>query len=236
MRKVPRFERSHIEYPRYWRVTDFNKRNSPSLTHGHTHSLIYTGHANCWETGRTFTMTPLHNSTKMPLSTFTSMLPRQTVPAFICNIHASPHGLIRLSCSRSGLGGGFVTERGSAFLIPRPISISTPARRRHSSTMVHTSRSAPPGALLFESTRAFIVFGANTEVGKTVFSALLCRNLTRQGNGREDLVAYLKPVSTGPDSESDEKCTYYLCHSLLSTSANLWCRCPFSSDLAVYCL
>ncbi|KAM7198202.1 bifunctional dethiobiotin synthetase/7 8-diamino-pelargonic acid aminotransferase [Naviculisporaceae sp. PSN 640] len=73
------------------------------------------------------------------------------------------------------------------------------------SNFTHVLSRSPPGALLLESTRAFMIYGANTEVGKTVFSTILCRNLTRPGPRNRNVVAYLKPVSTGPDKESDEK-------------------------------
>lgn len=53
-----------------------------------------------------------------------------------------------------------------------------------------------------------MIFGANTDVGKTVFSTALCRNLTRSEALKDDVVAYLKPVSTGPETASDEKCRY----------------------------
>lgn len=41
--------------------------------------------------------------------------------------------------------------------------------------------------------------GANTEVGKTVFSTIVCKALEKRHKTR-----YLKPVSTGPEDEADD--------------------------------
>ena len=49
--------------------------------------------------------------------------------------------------------------------------------------------------------RALQVWGANTDVGKTVLSTILCLGAV-QKRPREG-VYYLKPVSTGPSSDSD---------------------------------
>jgi dethiobiotin synthetase/adenosylmethionine--8-amino-7-oxononanoate aminotransferase len=54
-------------------------------------------------------------------------------------------------------------------------------------------------AFFAKATKAFQVHGANTEVGKTIFStALLTRN-----NGDGMPTHYIKPVSTGPAAEED---------------------------------
>ncbi|KAL7422142.1 hypothetical protein Q5752_002785 [Cryptotrichosporon argae] len=59
--------------------------------------------------------------------------------------------------------------------------------------------------LLFPNFRINQVFGANTDVGKTLLTTALVRasaaRLARDRNGKK--VFYLKPVSTGPDDESD---------------------------------
>ncbi|KAK4174799.1 putative Adenosylmethionine-8-amino-7-oxononanoate aminotransferase [Triangularia setosa] len=57
------------------------------------------------------------------------------------------------------------------------------------------------GALLHRSLRVYQVWGANTEVGKTVFSTILC-GLTSTYRPDEK-TAFLKPVSTGPAHEAD---------------------------------
>jgi dethiobiotin synthetase/adenosylmethionine--8-amino-7-oxononanoate aminotransferase len=59
---------------------------------------------------------------------------------------------------------------------------------------------APIGAALWRSMRAHQVYGANTNVGKTVVSTLLCKALADRGQ-----VGFLKPVSTGELDEADDR-------------------------------
>ncbi|KAJ4155102.1 hypothetical protein LMH87_000367 [Akanthomyces muscarius] len=61
---------------------------------------------------------------------------------------------------------------------------------------------SPLAALLWRSLRVYQVFGANTEVGKTVFTTLLCKSAKR--NWKDENVSFLKPVSTGPLNEADD--------------------------------
>lgn len=57
------------------------------------------------------------------------------------------------------------------------------------------------GSVLWPKLRAVQVYGANTGVGKTVISTLLCKRLKTRF---PDLhVNYLKPVSTGSLDEAD---------------------------------
>ena len=56
--------------------------------------------------------------------------------------------------------------------------------------------------MLWRDLKVFQVFGANTDVGKTIISTLLCRALQRRAPTNPLL--YLKPVSTGPQSEADD--------------------------------
>lgn len=65
---------------------------------------------------------------------------------------------------------------------------------------------APVGALLWRSLRVYQVYGANTGVGKTIFTTLLC-NAAKE-HWQQERVAYLKPVSTGPSSEADDECEF----------------------------
>ena len=58
------------------------------------------------------------------------------------------------------------------------------------------------GASLYRNFRVYQIFGANTNVGKTIFSTLLCR-VARRINQAEN-VWYLKPVSTGPFDDADK--------------------------------
>ncbi|KAL6236719.1 hypothetical protein BDW75DRAFT_104400 [Aspergillus navahoensis] len=62
---------------------------------------------------------------------------------------------------------------------------------------------APVGAALWRSLRAHQVYGANTDVGKTIVSTILCSAVNRlKTQGKS---AFLKPVSTGPLDEADDR-------------------------------
>ena len=61
---------------------------------------------------------------------------------------------------------------------------------------------SPIASLLWRSLRVYQVFGANTDVGKTVFTALLAR--TAKSLPSKEAVSFLKPVSTGPADEADD--------------------------------
>jgi bifunctional dethiobiotin synthetase / adenosylmethionine---8-amino-7-oxononanoate aminotransferase len=56
------------------------------------------------------------------------------------------------------------------------------------------------GAALWPSLRVFQIYGANTNVGKTIVSAALCKTASERLTLSTH---YLKPVSTGPDNEAD---------------------------------
>ncbi|EKG10555.1 Aminotransferase class-3 [Macrophomina phaseolina MS6] len=62
---------------------------------------------------------------------------------------------------------------------------------------------APLGGLLWRSRRVYQIWGANTDVGKTVISTILC--LATRGKFRKEHTAYLKPVSTGPIEDADDQ-------------------------------
>lgn len=55
--------------------------------------------------------------------------------------------------------------------------------------------------MLWRSLRALQVYGANTDVGKTIVSTLLCR--TAQLHKQK--AAFLKPVSTGALDDADDR-------------------------------
>lgn len=57
------------------------------------------------------------------------------------------------------------------------------------------------GSVLLRSLRAYQVYGANTDVGKTIFSTILCNALARRRP--RERVCYMKPISTGPLREAD---------------------------------
>ena len=56
-------------------------------------------------------------------------------------------------------------------------------------------------ALLFRNFRIHQVFGANTDVGKTILTS----GLVRASAAKEKRVFYLKPVSTGPLQDADDE-------------------------------
>ncbi|KAG6067023.1 hypothetical protein E4U16_000151 [Claviceps sp. LM84 group G4] len=62
---------------------------------------------------------------------------------------------------------------------------------------------SPLAALLWRSLRVYQVFGANTDVGKTIFTTLLAR--TARKKAQDEHVAFLKPVSTGAADEADDR-------------------------------
>lgn len=62
---------------------------------------------------------------------------------------------------------------------------------------------APTGAGLWRSLHAYQVFGANTNIGKTVLSTVLLTASQAQYPERNHW--YLKPVSTGPDVDADDR-------------------------------
>ncbi|KAJ5519297.1 Pyridoxal phosphate-dependent transferase major region subdomain 2 [Penicillium expansum] len=59
----------------------------------------------------------------------------------------------------------------------------------------------PVGAALWRSLRAHQVYGANTDVGKTIVSTVLCNAVQRQ----KQQAAFLKPVSTGALDDADDR-------------------------------
>lgn len=66
-----------------------------------------------------------------------------------------------------------------------------------------------PGGL-WHDLIAIQVYGANTGVGKTVFSTLLAAHVAKKKVAGTKLprfrLHYVKPVSTGPADEADDRC------------------------------
>ncbi|KAI0394402.1 bifunctional dethiobiotin synthetase/adenosylmethionine-8-amino-7-oxononanoate aminotransferase [Xylariaceae sp. FL0594] len=60
----------------------------------------------------------------------------------------------------------------------------------------------PIGSLLWRNLRIYKIYGANTDVGKTIFTTIFCNASKRLW--KDEATAYLKPVSTGPDDEADD--------------------------------
>ena len=73
--------------------------------------------------------------------------------------------------------------------------------------------------MLFRNLRVHQIFGANTEVGKTVFSTALCRTSAQLGEASH----YLKPVGTG--GYGDDWCVMLVW--FLKTNASLQARLIF---------
>ena len=65
----------------------------------------------------------------------------------------------------------------------------------------HSIKMPPVGAALWRSLRAHQVYGANTDVGKTIVSTVLCNAIQRQNQQ----AAFLKPVSTGALDDADDR-------------------------------
>ena len=61
-------------------------------------------------------------------------------------------------------------------------------------------------SLLFKNLRVHQVFGANTDVGKTILTS----GLVRASAAKENRVFYLKPVSTGPIEDADDEYVLYI--------------------------
>ncbi|EPQ62569.1 Bgt-66 [Blumeria graminis f. sp. tritici] len=55
---------------------------------------------------------------------------------------------------------------------------------------------------LWRSLKSYQIYGANTDVGKTIMSVILCKSLSRVFPSEQTW--YLKPVSTGPFDQADD--------------------------------
>ncbi|KAK4235543.1 hypothetical protein C8A03DRAFT_17732 [Achaetomium macrosporum] len=64
----------------------------------------------------------------------------------------------------------------------------------------------PASSLLWRSLRAYQIYGANTDVGKTIITTILCKAAHKLWPGER--TAYLKPVSTGPADAADDRCRH----------------------------
>ncbi|KAK2594360.1 hypothetical protein QQS21_007920 [Conoideocrella luteorostrata] len=62
---------------------------------------------------------------------------------------------------------------------------------------------SPLASMLWRSLRVYQVFGANTDVGKTIFTTLLAR--TAKKLWADNQVTFLKPVSTGSADDADDR-------------------------------
>jgi dethiobiotin synthetase/adenosylmethionine--8-amino-7-oxononanoate aminotransferase len=57
--------------------------------------------------------------------------------------------------------------------------------------------------MLWRNLKLLQIYGANTSVGKTIVSTILCNAFQRRAP--QGGILYLKPVSTGPLEEADDK-------------------------------
>jgi bifunctional dethiobiotin synthetase / adenosylmethionine---8-amino-7-oxononanoate aminotransferase len=73
--------------------------------------------------------------------------------------------------------------------------------------------------MLWRDLKLLQIYGANTNVGKTIVSTILCNAFQRRAPQRGTL--YLKPVSTGPLEEADDRYGAYLDGNLRPSADNL---------------
>lgn len=93
--------------------------------------------------------------------------------------------------------------------VDSPIDVKLPGKRNQrgvdftirDSLISSTHTMAPVGSGLWRTLRAHQVYGANTDVGKTIVSTVLCNAVQRQ----KQRAAFLKPVSTGALDDADNR-------------------------------
>ncbi|KAL2128451.1 hypothetical protein VTI74DRAFT_9177 [Chaetomium olivicolor] len=105
-----------------------------------------------------------------------------------------------------------VANRYPADSAPRPTnavkirpSLNTASSSIEILPLGRTMRRIPPPArsLLWRSLRVYQIYGANTDVGKTILSTILCK--AARGLWRSEETTYLKPVSTGAPDAADDR-------------------------------
>jgi dethiobiotin synthetase/adenosylmethionine--8-amino-7-oxononanoate aminotransferase len=62
---------------------------------------------------------------------------------------------------------------------------------------------ASKSSSLWRSLKCYQIYGANTDVGKTIMSTILCKAFRQRSPS--ETTWYLKPVSTGPLDEADDR-------------------------------
>ncbi|OKL63200.1 hypothetical protein UA08_01140 [Talaromyces atroroseus] len=80
---------------------------------------------------------------------------------------------------------------------------------------------APVGAALWRTLRAHQVYGANTDVGKTIVSTLLVKALSDRGK-----VGFIKPVSTGSLDDADDRHV----ERFTASNGNVLTKCLYQFD------
>lgn len=75
---------------------------------------------------------------------------------------------------------------------------------------------SPVRAALSRSLPTYQIYGANTNVGKTVLSTILCS--AAQKHKPDSKVWFLKPVSTGLSEDADDRYDYFFYFRFLACS------------------
>lgn len=84
---------------------------------------------------------------------------------------------------------------------------------------------------LYRHLQVHQIFGANTNVGKTIVSTALCRSSARDGRANRPSVFYLKPVSTGPPDEADDSHILRFAGPQRSTISS-WCLFKYNEPVS----
>jgi dethiobiotin synthetase/adenosylmethionine--8-amino-7-oxononanoate aminotransferase len=77
---------------------------------------------------------------------------------------------------------------------------------------------------LMRNLKTYQIYGASTDVGKTIISTILCKSFAKACAAEKTY--YLKPVSTGPGHEADDR-------HLSRFSPETQTKCLFQFDEAV---
>lgn len=132
--------------------------------------------------------------------------------------------------SREGVSGVFASERarwrregvlgvlGCPYMGAEKVSSAKRTTRTGPCQFQHVtaiSSRASLMSLLFKHLRIHQVFGANTDVGKTILTTALVRASALAN--RNANVFYLKPVSTGPIEDADDKSDHLLQITVLAS-------------------
>jgi len=105
-----------------------------------------------------------------------------------------------------------------------PVQNNNGADKSEESFELDLLNMASKTSTLWRSLRTYQIYGANTNVGKTIMSTILCKAFKRQFPSQN--VWYLKPVSTGRLDEADDR---HIARFSLDTKT----KCLFQFDEAV---
>lgn len=88
-------------------------------------------------------------------------------------------------------------------LVSDHLFLSARHRDRPTESLLVSFLRLPFCGMLWRDLKVWQVYGANTDVGKTIVSTIISRALQRRASPNGLL--YLKPVSTGPQAEADDR-------------------------------